>query len=265
MKPLYFLGLKFWGDTTENLLGALDLAGGLLVVPSAPSLAQMADDPLLRTAHQEADWAVVDGGYVALILRALGKKAHRISGLQLLEKTIDNCGEGVVPMKDRKILWVVPSAAEEERIQKYLSGKDFETAKQGYYQAPFYEIDEDFDDKILQSRVKADAPDWIILCLGGGRQEKLGYFLRRADDGEGPRKNGPVILGTGAAIAFFTGGQTKIPIWADRLYLGWFFRIIEKPKVFLPRYFKAFWHFPLLLLRERKKLFTEERQGKTSL
>ena len=265
MKTLNFLGLRFWNDKTEALLTTLDESGGLLVVPSAPSLAQMADDPLLKTAHHRADWAVVDGGYVALILRALGKHVTRISGLQLLEKTVDNSGEGVVPMKERRIFWVVPSVEEEGRIQRYLEGKGFESAKQIYYQAPFYEIDEDFDDKILQSRVKADAPDWIILCLGGGRQEKLGYFLRLADDGEGPRKNGPVILGTGAAIAFFTGGQTKIPIWADRLYLGWFFRIIEKPKVFLPRYFKAFWHFPLLLLRERKKLFTEERQGKTSL
>lgn len=280
MKVLYFLGLRFWNDKAEALLTTLDESGGLLVVPSAPSLAQMADDALLKTAHHRADWAVVDGGYVALILRALGKQVMRISGLQLLEKTIDNSGEGVVPMKDRRIFWVVPSPEEEDRIRVYLEGKGFEAAKQVFYRAPFYQADQEFDDKVLQAQVKAEAPDWVILCLGGGRQEKLGHFLRHSRGAEtsglqpptpptadfqlptsnfppegGERPNGPVILCTGAAIAFFTGGQARIPVWADRLYLGWLFRIIEKPGVFLPRYLRAFWHFPLLLLRERKTLF----------
>ncbi len=279
VKILYFLGLRFWNDKTEALLTTLDESGGLLVVPSAPSLAQMADDALLKTAHHRADWAVVDGGYVALILRALGKQVTRISGLQLLEKTIDNSGEGVVPMKDRRIFWVVPSPEEEDRIGIYLEGKGFDAAKQIYYRAPFYQEDEEFDDQVLQSKVREEAPDWVILCLGGGRQEKLGHFLRHSRGTEasglrpptpptadlqlptsnfpvrGKRPNGPVILCTGAAIAFFTGGQAKIPVWADRLYLGWLFRICEKPGVFLPRYLRAFWHFPLLLLRERKTLF----------
>jgi N-acetylglucosaminyldiphosphoundecaprenol N-acetyl-beta-D-mannosaminyltransferase len=279
MKILNFLGLRFWNDQTEALLTTLDENGGLLVVPSAPSLAQMADDPLLKKAHHCSDWAVVDGGYVALVLRALGKRVTRISGLQLLEKTIDNSGEGVVPMKDRRIFWVVPSPEEEERIQKYLEGKGFEAAKQVFYRAPFYQQDEEFNDQVLHAKVRDEAPDWVILCLGGGRQEKLGHFLRHSQGTEagglrpptlptadlqapssnfperGRRANGPVILCTGAAIAFFTGGQAKIPVWADRLYLGWLFRIFEKPGVFFPRYLRAFWHFPLLLLRERRTLF----------
>jgi UDP-N-acetyl-D-mannosaminuronic acid transferase (WecB/TagA/CpsF family) len=215
----------------------------------------MAGDPLLEAAHHEADWAIVDGGYVALILRVLGRRVPRISGLQILEKTIDNSGEGVVSMKKRKILWVVPSAEEESRIQSYLAGKGFAEERQSFYQAPFYQNDTEFKDEILIDKVRTSAPDWVVICLGGGRQEKLGYYLRQSHEGGGERPNGPAIICTGAAIAFFTGGQAKIPKWADRLYLGWFFRICEKPRVFLPRYLKAFWHFPCLLARERKTLF----------
>lgn len=31
-------------------------------------------------------------------------------------------------------------------------------------------------------------------------------------------------------------GQANIPTRADRLYLGWLFRILQSPKTFLPRY-----------------------------
>ncbi|HAQ58475.1 MAG TPA: glycosyltransferase, partial [Opitutae bacterium] len=43
----------------------------------------------------------------------------------------------------------------------------------------------------------------------------------------------------GAAIAFLTGMQTRIPKWADRIYIGWQLRIIADPKTFLPRYWSA--------------------------
>ncbi|WP_386819038.1 WecB/TagA/CpsF family glycosyltransferase [Luteolibacter algae] len=263
-KSLYFLGLRFWNDRTEGLLQEMDEKGGLLAVPSAPSLGQAADDGLLMTAYRAADWSVVDGGYVALILRMLGKEVVRISGLQLIEKSIANGGTGVVPMKERKILWVVPNPEEEERIRFYMGGMGYDPDKQGFYRAPFYRSDEEFDDETLKQQVREWQPDWIVLCLGGGRQEKLGYYLRRMNPGgeavaggevsEG-RERGPVIMCTGAAIAFFTGGQAKIPVWADRLYLGWFCRILEKPSAYIPRYVKAAWHFPMALIRERGRWF----------
>ena len=44
---------------------------------------------------------------------------------------------------------------------------------------------------------------------------------------------------TGAAIAFLSGLQAKIPSWDDKLYLGWLFRCFQKPRVFVPRYLSA--------------------------
>jgi UDP-N-acetyl-D-mannosaminuronic acid transferase (WecB/TagA/CpsF family) len=246
----------------------MDQKGGLLVVPSAPSLCQMAQDPLLKRAHQEADFAVVDGGFVALVLKFLGKPVVRISGLQLLQKTVVNPEISVVGVHDRKILWVVPNREEEQRIKSLIFQKGLSPDKQEFYFAPFYKEDAEFDDELLKSISKRHDPDWVVICLGGGRQEKLGYYLRshcrqlKVDGGNlaAGRENGPVIFCTGAAIAFFTGGQANIPTWADRLYLGWFFRICQKPGVFLPRYVKALRHFPLLLLRERKSLFQDETE-----
>ena len=43
----------------------------------------------------------------------------------------------------------------------------------------------------------------------------------------------------GAAIAFLTGEQAKIPPFIDKLFLGWFFRILFSPKLYLVRYLKS--------------------------
>lgn len=269
-EPFWFMGVKFWNADAPTLLKEMDQNGGMLAVPSAPSLAQMSEDPLLKTAYQNADWSVVDGGYVALVLRGLGRSCQRISGHQLIERLLDPSKEAAIPFRDRRILWVTPSSAEEDRISRYLVESGFDPALQKFYLAPFYQSDADFDDAALKQLCGSFQADWVIVCLGGGRQEKLAWFLRNhaksriSEDSSGQsedvragsfRRNGPAILCTGAAIAFFTGGQAKIPRWADRLYLGWLFRIASSPKTFFPRYLKAFWHFPLALLRERGTWF----------
>ena len=56
-----------------------------------------------------------------------------------------------------------------------------------------------------------------------------------------------IFLITGAAISFFTGEQAPINDFIDRNYLGWLFRIIFKPYVFLPRYLKSIKLFFLVL------------------
>jgi N-acetylglucosaminyldiphosphoundecaprenol N-acetyl-beta-D-mannosaminyltransferase len=255
MSPkLSFLGIGFWNGTTEEILTAADQQGGLFTVPSAPSLAQMQTDPLLAESYRGSDWAVVDGGYVALILRfVFGKSIKRISGLQILQKLVSPKHEHVVPMESRRILWVVPNGQEQNAIRNFLLEGSFDLNLQHFYLAPFYRVDADYSDEKLLATACELAPDWIILCIGGGRQEKLGWFLRTCFDAF-TRK--PVILCTGGAISFLTGTQANIPTWADRLYLGWFLRILQSPGTFLPRYFKAAWQFPVLLWSCRKELFS---------
>jgi UDP-N-acetyl-D-mannosaminuronic acid transferase (WecB/TagA/CpsF family) len=63
----------------------------------------------------------------------------------------------------------------------------------------------------------------------------------------------PGILCLGAAIAFLSGAQTAIPVWADRMCVGWLLRIISSPKRYLPRYIDALKLVPVLY-RHREKL-----------
>ncbi len=153
-----------------------------------------------------------------------------------------------------RILWVVPDERESIAIHALLKNGNFQVDRQQFYIAPFYKSDADFADVQLLERTKQFVPDWIILCIGGGRQEKLGLYLQ----GQFPHfARSPVVLCTGGAISFITGTQANIPTWADRAYLGWLFRVFSNPRLFGARYLDAAWRFPRLLWRSRRSLFGE--------
>jgi UDP-N-acetyl-D-mannosaminuronic acid transferase (WecB/TagA/CpsF family) len=87
----------------------------------------------------------------------------------------------------------------------------------------------------------------VVVTIGGGNQERLGLYLKRH------LPYLPAIHCIGAAIAFLSGDQVHIPVWADQLYLGWLFRTISEPKRYFPRYWEARKLFRLLR-RYRERL-----------
>ena len=61
-----------------------------------------------------------------------------------------------------------------------------------------------FDDSLLHL-INEIKPKTIFIQLGGGVQERLGLFLKQNLNYE------PTILCTGAALAFLSGQQARIP------------------------------------------------------
>jgi UDP-N-acetyl-D-mannosaminuronic acid transferase (WecB/TagA/CpsF family) len=106
-----------------------------------------------------------------------------------------------------------------------------------------YEI----DDPLLLERVERIRPQHVILTLGGGTQERVGLYLKRN------LSYLPAIHCIGAAIAFLSGDQVRIPVWADRRYLGWLYRSISEPRRYVPRYWNAR-KLLYLLIRYRERL-----------
>ena len=80
-----------------------------------------------------------------------------------------------------------------------------------------------------------------MINLGSGVQEPLGYYLKQN------LNYNPGIICTGAAISFFTKSQANISPFIDKLGLGWLWRCISNPIVFIPRYLSAFRLFFLIL------------------
>ena len=108
------------------------------------------------------------------------------------------------------------------------------------YISPTYNASKIKDKKLLEIANNLK-PDFIILNLGGGVQEILGFYLKKN------LKKKTKIICTGAAISFFTKDQAPINQIFDKFFLGWFIRILFKPSVFLPRYLKSFKLFQIVL------------------
>jgi UDP-N-acetyl-D-mannosaminuronic acid transferase (WecB/TagA/CpsF family) len=104
--------------------------------------------------------------------------------------------------------------------------------REDFYVAPKYA--DNVADDVLVKIVNQSKPAHVIIGVGGGVQEKLGFYLKRHCASK------PAIHCIGAAIGFLTGDQVRIPDWADQWTLGWLFRCWANPGRFVPRYAKAF-------------------------
>jgi N-acetylglucosaminyldiphosphoundecaprenol N-acetyl-beta-D-mannosaminyltransferase len=216
------LGVRFY---VADLEGLLDLVpgGGLIVVPSAPVMSGLADDAAHREAMEGADAAVTDSAYMVILwLIRTGERVTRISGLRLLRGLFARGGFS----RKGESFWVMPSEKDSAANLAWLRGRGFEVGGEDAYVAPIYPRQGPIEDSRLVERIGARRPKIVFIALSGGVQERLGWELRRRLGYK------PAILCIGGAIAFLSGQQVQIPVWADRLALGWLIRFIAAPRSF---------------------------------
>ncbi|MDP9187034.1 MAG: WecB/TagA/CpsF family glycosyltransferase [Verrucomicrobiota bacterium] len=235
------LGVRFFNGTVEEAVDAMSANGGLLVVPAAPALVKICHDEEYRRAVTSADMAIADSGAMVLLWKIFtGRRVERISGLKFLKRLVAR----LTSHSSEHVLWIVPSESAHEKTITWLRQVNL-TSTADFYIAPRYAAQ--VRDDALVGKIDSHPPAHVVVGIGGGVQEKLGLFLK-----ENLRAR-PAIHCIGAALAFLTGDQPPIPMWADRFYLGWLLRLIRQPRVFGPRYLSAF-KLPALLLRYRQEL-----------
>ena len=235
------LGVRFFNGTVEQAVETMSRNGGLMVVPAAPALVKLQTDEGYRRALVSADMAIADSGAMVLLWKILtGRRVERISGLKFLNHLVARLGTH----PGERVLWIVPSESAHEKTIDWLRRVNL-TGTADFYVAPRY-APEVLDDALV-AKVDNHLPVHIVVGIGGGVQEKLGLFLK-----ENLRAR-PAIHCIGAALAFLTGDQPPIPMWADTFYLGWLLRLLRQPRIFAPRYLSAF-KLPALIFRYRGNL-----------
>jgi N-acetylglucosaminyldiphosphoundecaprenol N-acetyl-beta-D-mannosaminyltransferase len=216
------LGVRFYVADLEGLLNLVPGAG-LIVVPSAPVMSRLAEDPSHRAALEGADFAVTDSGFMVLLwLLRTGERIHRISGLRLLRGLFERDlfrGAG-------ETFWVMPSEGDSKANLDWLRGQGLAVTANDAYVAPMYPRVGPISDNPLVDLINSRRPQLVVIALSGGVQERLGWELRQRLGYK------PAILCIGGAIAFLSGQQAPIPVWADRLALGWLLRFIAAPRSF---------------------------------
>jgi UDP-N-acetyl-D-mannosaminuronic acid transferase (WecB/TagA/CpsF family) len=221
------LGIDFFDGAAQTAIAKMR-NGGLLVVPAAPALKDMDRNADYRDSLLNADLAITDSAFMVLIWNKLQRESiRRLSGLEylrelLLEPDVRQCGN---------TLWIMASPVSARRNLDWLAEQGITTPEDHIYMAPIY--GPIIEDALLLDRLNRLRPQHVIVTIGGGNQERLGLYLKRNLDYL------PAIHCTGAAIAFLSGDQVHIPVWADRYYLGWLFRSLSEPKRYIPRYWDA--------------------------
>jgi UDP-N-acetyl-D-mannosaminuronic acid transferase (WecB/TagA/CpsF family) len=239
------LGIDFFDGSARDAIEIMRNNGGLLVVPAAPALKDLDCNLDYRESLLNADLAITDSAFMVLVWnRMQARQIKRLSGLQylrelLLEPDLRQSGN---------TLWIMCNPASARCNQTWLAQQGITVPEESIYIAPMY-ADAAISDSVLLERVSRLRPKHIVVTIGGGTQERLGLYLKRN------LSYRPAIHCIGAAIAFLSGDQVNIPVWADKLYLGWLFRSVSDPARYAPRYWDARKLFALMV-RNRSELPT---------
>lgn len=221
------LGVDFFQGPAHQAVDRMS-RGGLLVVPAAPALKEMATNAAYREALLNSDLAITDSAFMVMVWNFLQKDSiQRLSGLEYLRELL---------LRDETrrpgaCVWIMANAASGRRNRAWLAAQGIQVPDDCVHVAPIF--GSDISDPDLLALLERLRPQHVILTLGGGAQERLGLYLKQN------LSYLPAIHCIGAAIAFLSGDQVFIPVWADKFYLGWLFRTLSQPRRFLPRYWNA--------------------------
>jgi UDP-N-acetyl-D-mannosaminuronic acid transferase (WecB/TagA/CpsF family) len=221
------LGVRFFGGTVDEAVERME-RGGLLVVPAAPALKDIDCNAQYREALLDADLCIPDSAFMVMIWNRISKqKIQRLSGLKYLRELLlrDDAH------RPGNVVWIMAGPSSAQQNLGWLKMQGIEVPHECVYLAPMYGVQ--IEDPALLALLERLRPQHVIVTVGGGTQERLGLYLKQR------LSYLPAIHCIGAAIAFLSGDQVGIPVWADKLYLGWLFRTLADPKRFGPRYWEA--------------------------
>lgn len=237
MRELYLFNIRFIDANFSEIIVELE-KGGTMVAPAAPALGTIDFDKEYHQSLIASHFAIFDSGLLCIALLLLKRiKVKKISGLAFMREFLSHLST----FPNESIFLIDPSLDDSYANKELLSKFGYELKSSYQYVAPIYKAGK-IDDAILLANLSSLKPKYIILNLGGGVQEKLAEYLQK-----NLKEFNPSIICTGAAIAFLTGRQAKIPELVDKLYLGWLARCISNYKRFVPRYTQGFKIFPMLL------------------
>jgi N-acetylglucosaminyldiphosphoundecaprenol N-acetyl-beta-D-mannosaminyltransferase len=236
------LGVRFFNADVDEAVAWIFQHGGFLVAPSGTCFARLREDERYRCAVLASDLTIADSGFMVLLWRLLRhENVERISGFKYLKHLLRNLkGEGT-----GEVFWILSSEGSRQKFLDWSRHNAFSISGENCYVAPRYGME--VEDRDLVALIEQRRPAHVIIAIGSGKGEKLGFCLREN------LSYRPAIHCIGAALGYITGDQARIPDWADRLYLGWLWRLAAQPRIFIPRLSRAL-ELPWLIWKYGEKL-----------
>jgi len=181
------LGVRFFDGAAPDAVDYITRVGGYTVVPAAPALVKIANDPAYRRALVEADLAIADSGFMVLLWRLLQRRTiARISGLKYLRILLAN-----PRLRERgSIFLVLPHESSLEKALVWLREKGFEITNDDCYIAPNYSscshdsVSREERERVSQKRGYSIADDALVAILRTTQTETHRHWHWRGNAGQ---------------------------------------------------------------------------------
>src|SRR5271154_4184136 len=111
------LGVRFFVGDAQGAIDEVSQHGGLVVVPAAPALKNLAVDRGYREALLGADFAIADSAFMVLLWNLIDRnRIPKLSGLKYLRALVEEPDFQSVG----NTFWVMPTAGAAQRNLRWL-------------------------------------------------------------------------------------------------------------------------------------------------
>ena len=210
---------------------------GYICVVDGPSLARSYQVPVFLRVLQDAYANTCDGGSIATMASHLRKQQLKaFTGPEIFADYIGNHNfkQILLGNTEEKFTQV------KEKVQN-LTGY---TNHLHHIPIPFASVEE-FDYENIAKQIAHIDADIIWVSLGAPKQE---YFMQRLL----PHLQRGVMLGVGAAFAFYLGNLKDYNFRLGETRFNWIFRLFTEPKKQFKRVSTILKYYPLIYYKEKR-------------
>ena len=227
--PVAILGIPFDPVTSADALEQIDAMIAsrrphYVVTANVDFLVQARQDVELRRILIEADLVLCDGTPLLWAARWLGNALpERVAGSDLAPRLLERAAE-----RGHRVFFLGagPGVAAEAAARLQREFPSIQIV--GHYSPPIAAL-LDMDHANVVERIRAAAPDILLVSFGCPKQEKWIAMHYRA-------LGVPVCMGVGATIDFLAGRVKRAPAWMRRTGCEWLFRLWQEPRRLYRRY-----------------------------
>lgn len=210
-------------DVVDRLVAAG--RGGAVFTPNVDHVMIAHENALMRAAYARADLTIADGMPIVWASRLLGQPIpERVAGSDFVPLLL-----ALAARRGLRVYFLggAPGVAEAARDKVLARHPELQIVG---VDSPWFDPSQPHEQQApVIARVKAAAPDLVLVAFGAPKQE---IWIDRARDELRPA----VFFGVGATLDFLAGTMPRAPEWMARSGLEWLFRLGREPQRLWRRY-----------------------------
>ena len=189
---------------------------------NADQLVKMNESPVFNKIMNKSDILFADGMSIILAAKLLGEPLpERVGATDLFENLLS--------IAEEKGYGVYFLGTTDEILRKAIDyyRTTYKGLKISGFHHGFWKPGE--EDKLVE-KINASSPDFLFLGISSPKKEE---FIEKHKH---KLKSISFSLGVGGAFDIHAGENNRAPVWLQKLFLEWFYRLIQEPRRLFWRY-----------------------------